>query len=217
MRLYIYCEGQTEERFVKIVLAPYLSNICIYAVPIICTTSRTRTKKYKGGVSNYLKIRQELLGLCKEHKSEKITTMFDYYGMPSNTPGIGNTSGTLYERISQIEKAVEADINMPNLFFSLTVHEFEGLLFADTTAFHTITSSEVVKQLQDIKDEFESPEYINNSSDTAPSKRIMALIPDYSKVLDGANLSMKIGINAMLDECEHFNKWVQRICAIQSK
>ena len=217
MRLYIYCEGQTEERFIKNVLAPYLSEIAIYALPIICTTSRTQTKKYKGGVSNYLKIRRELLGLCKEHKNEKITTMFDYYGMPSDTPGVENASGTLYERVSQIEKAVEADINMPNLFFSLIVHEFEGLLFADTSVFQAITSNEVVKQLEDIRDEFVSPEHINNSTETAPSKRILTLIPDYSKVLDGTSLSKQIGINAMLAECEHFNKWVQKIRAIRSK
>ena len=73
----------------------------IYARSIICTTKRTKTEKFKGGVSNYQKIRNELLILCKRHKNEKITTMFDYYGMPDNTPEI-NISGDLYERVSRI-------------------------------------------------------------------------------------------------------------------
>ena len=51
MRLYILCEGQTEDRFVKEILAPHLLRLNIFATPIICETKRTVGKKYKGGVS----------------------------------------------------------------------------------------------------------------------------------------------------------------------
>jgi hypothetical protein len=136
--LYIYCEGQTEESFINTVLYPYLFNAGICAVPIICTTKRTKTQKFKGGVNDYQKIRNELILLCKQHKNEMLTTMFDYYGLPDNTPGISHISGDLYDSISRIEKAVEADINMPNLFFNLIVHEFEGLLFTSPSAFKTL-------------------------------------------------------------------------------
>ena len=142
--LYIYCEGSTEESFINQVLYPYLLNTGIYAKPIICTTKRTKTEKFKGGVNNYQKIRNELLILCKQHKNEILTTMFDYYGMPDNTPGIDDDSGNLYDRISRIEKAVEEDINMPNLFFNLIVHEFEGLLFTQPSAFQNITEKNTV-------------------------------------------------------------------------
>ena len=170
--LYIYCEGQTEESFINKVLYSYLFNIGICAIPIICTTKRTKTEKFKGGITNYQKIRNELLILCKQHKNEMLTTMFDYYGLPENTPGIEDISGNLYTRVSRIEKAIEADINMPNLFFNLIVHEFEGLLFSNTSAFQAITDNNTIKCLQVIRNKFVSPEYINNSNDTAPSKRL---------------------------------------------
>lgn len=96
--IYIYCEGQTEESFINNVLAPHLRNVGIYATPIICTTRKKGGKKYRGGVSDYFKIKNELSFLCKKHKNEVITTMFDYYAMPSNTPGISNGEIDLYKR-----------------------------------------------------------------------------------------------------------------------
>ena len=65
--LYIYCEGQTEKSFINQILYPYLFNIGICAIPIICTTKRTKAEKFRGGVNNYQKIRNELLILCKQH------------------------------------------------------------------------------------------------------------------------------------------------------
>jgi len=53
MRLYILCGGQTEDRFVKELLAPYLLPQNIFATPIICETKRSASKKNKGGVSKY--------------------------------------------------------------------------------------------------------------------------------------------------------------------
>ena len=83
-RLYILCEGQTEEDFVRIILCPYLHNVGVIAIPIICTTKRTPTKKYKGGASNFTKIKKELQRLCGEHQNEMVTTMFDLYAFPYN-------------------------------------------------------------------------------------------------------------------------------------
>ena len=42
--------------FVSIILSPYLQNVGIITIPIICMTKRTPTKKYKGGVSRFGKI-----------------------------------------------------------------------------------------------------------------------------------------------------------------
>lgn len=53
--VYIYCEGQTEEAFINNVLYPFFLNQNIVVYPIVCTTSQTAVKKYKGGVQNYAK------------------------------------------------------------------------------------------------------------------------------------------------------------------
>ena len=214
--LYIYCEGPTEESFINNVLSPYLLDFEVYARPIVCMTKRTNTVKYRGGVSDYRKIKAELSNICRQHKNETVTTMFDYYGFPSNAPGTGSISRSLFERVAYIEKAIEADISVTNLFFNITIHEFEGLLFSDTTAFDTNADAATLVQLLKIREQFTSPEHINNSADSAPSKRIMNLLPGFAKVSDGTIISARIGISAILAECEHFREWIKRIKLISS-
>ena len=209
--IYVYCEGQTEEAFVNEIICPYLLNCDVYAQPIICSTKRTPTKKYRGGSVNYDKIKSELTIICKMHKNEMVTTLFDYYGMPENTPMIHCNEPDLYQRIQTIEKAIESDIGQPNLIFNFLIHEFEGLLFSDPSAFQLIADDHVVGRIQKMKDEALSPEHINNSVDTAPSKRILSLIPDYAKEKNGTLLSKNIGIDTMMDQCVHFKNWIEKM------
>ena len=96
----------------------------------------------------------------------------------------------------------------------MIVHEFEGLLFTEISAFRSIADNATIIKLQEIKDGFGSPEYINNSIDTAPSKRIELLIPNYAKILNGTIISERIGIDAILSQCEHFRNWVMKIKAL---
>ena len=70
------------------------------------------------------------------------------------------------------------------------------------------------QQLQQVKDEFETPEHINNSRQTSPSKRIKALIPHYNKVLYGSMIAGDIGLEAIRQQCPHFNRWLERIEAL---
>ena len=209
--VYIYCEGQTEEAFINEVLYPYFMNIGIYVIPIICTTKRTKIAKFKGGVSDYSKIKTELRILCKEHRNSLVTTMFDYYGMPDNTPGIGNNEPDIFKHISYIEDEITKDIEMPNLFFGLNLHEFEGLLFSNPASFSVVADKNIVNELDNIRNSFDTPEHINNSLETAPSKRLEALIPNYPKVKNGAIVSKEIGIDKILKECRHFAHWIEKI------
>jgi len=209
--VYIYCEGQTEEAFINNVLYPFFFNQGIVVMPIICTTKRVAGKKNKGGVQSYGKIKHELTLLCKQHKHAYVTTMFDYYAMPADTPGIDCTNADLQERMRTIEAAVNADIGESNCMFHFNLHEFEALLFSNPEAFSLIAEDSTVQQIQQIRDAFATPEHINNSPATAPSKRIEALIPNYAKVKNGALLSDAIGIETMLAECPHFREWVQAI------
>ena len=208
--VFIYCEGQTEESFVNAVLYPYFSNMGIYVTPIIHKTKRTPTKSYKGGVIDYKPIKDELRILCK-NPNVFVTTMFDYYGMPTNTPAIDHTDTDLYKRIEYIEQAITNDIGCNNLSFNLLVHEFEGLLFSDTQAFSTIANDKAVEKLQAMRASAETPEHINNSVKTAPSKSIESVISDYTKVRQGIIVAKNIGINKMLSECKHFADWIDKI------
>lgn len=209
--VYIYCEGQTEESFIREVLSPYFISVGIFVRPIICTTKRTLSKKYKGGVNDYEKIKKELIALCKQHHNEYVTTMFDYYAMPDNTPGIDCSKPDVYERIEQIERDIDDDIGQFNCSFHFMLHEFEGILFSNPDSFSLIADEDVVADIQAIRDSYPTPEHINSSPETAPSKRLQALIPNYAKIRNGTLLSKDMGIDIIMEQCPHFRKWIQSI------
>lgn len=112
--IYIYCEGPTEESFINAVLYPYFLGMGIYVCPIVCETRRDANRKYRGGVSRYAKVKNELMILCKSHPHEYVTTMFDYYAMPSDTPGISDATPDIFERIGKIESIINEDIGERN-------------------------------------------------------------------------------------------------------
>ena len=196
MRLYVLCEGQTEDRFVKEILAPHLLSLNIYATPIICETKRTSGKKYKGGGSKYSKIRN--------------------YKLPSDTPG-KDAKGDIYNVATQIEAAISANLGgQRNLLVNLIVHEFEGLLFSDVSAFsgEAKADDKTLLGLAHIRNGFLTPEHINDSEMTAPSKRIMKLLPEYFKTLNGIPIAKRIGIEKIAEECQHFRAWLKNIQAL---
>lgn len=89
------------------------------------------------------------------------------------------------------------------------MHEFEGLLFSDCVAFASaIGRPDLAASFQGIRDEFETPEEINDSPVTAPSKRVEALVAGYQKPLFGTVAALDIGFDAIRAECPHFDRWV---------
>lgn len=201
-RVIVYCEGPTEETFIKNLLAPlfYPKEILLIASPC-------------NGVSKYSRIKRDLYTLCKSDPTATITTMLDYYGLPSDTPGINvSGAGNIYEEVKKIETAIKEDIGVSNLIPNLMVHEFEALLFSKPECFsYCGLNNRTMQKLQSIKDSFDSPEHINNNPNTAPSKRILALYPAYSKPLDGYHIAEDIGVDLMRHECKHFNEWVEEL------
>ena len=158
--IYIYCEGPTEESFINAVLYPYFLGMGIYVCPIVCETRRDANRKYRGGVSRYAKVKNELIILCKSHPHEYVTTMFDYYAMPSDTPGISDATPDIFERIGKIESIINEDIGERNCRFHFMLHEFEGILFSEPNTFHLIANDGIVGEIQRIRNDFETPEHI---------------------------------------------------------
>jgi hypothetical protein len=212
-RLYVLCEGQTEEDFINNILAPYLQNMGVFVQPIICTTKRTPTKKYKGGVSSFAKVKKELQRLCGEHTNELVTTMFDLYAFPYDALNLKDIPVDVYDKAEYIEKAITDEIGnrFGNMVFSLILHEFEGLLFSDVSAFENVANQEAVASLRSVRTSVLTPEHIDESPETAPSKQIRKVIPDYSKPTDGIDVAEKIGIDRIKSECRHFANWLEKL------
>jgi hypothetical protein len=97
----------------------------------------------------------------------------------------------------------------------VVMHEFEGLLFSDCQAFSRgIGRPELRPDFQNIRDNFATPEEINDCSETAPSKRIQALVPDYEKPFLGVLAALEIGLTQIRSECPHFRAWLERLEAV---
>ncbi len=66
-------------------------------------TKRTVVGKHKGGITDYAKVKTELTRICREHSRELVTTMFDYYGLPANTPGIDRQEVNVFVRANALK------------------------------------------------------------------------------------------------------------------
>jgi hypothetical protein len=95
------------------------------------------------------------------------------------------------------------------------MHEFEGLLFSDCPAFAAgIYRNNLAAEFQKIRDEFNTPEEINDSPITAPSKRVKHLVPGYEKPLMGSLAAIAIGLSRIRDECPLFDCWLRSLEAL---
>ena len=142
--------------------------------------------------------------------------MFDLYALPSNFPGIDTadykniSTGTL--KADYLEKKLAADINQPNFIPNLSVHEFEAYLFADINKFKTwLPRDSAFQALTRIANSVSNPEEINDGPDSAPSKRVMKIMPNFSKTLHGILIVKEIGIDAIRLACPHFDRWLKKI------
>ena len=92
------------------------------------------------------------------------------------------------------------------------MHEFEALLFSDCMGFaDSVGCPEIGSAMQGILDQFGSPEKIDDSQATAPSTRILALIPSYDKVAMGAAAIRDIGLDNIRCQCQNFACWLSKL------
>lgn len=220
LKVFILVEGQTEEKFVKKLLAPHLQQFGIYLVVILLTTKRVNNgANFKGGIISYAKIKQNLQTLFHDSSAVAVTTLFDYYGLPNDFPGLKSTPQLdCYKKVEYVEAAFNADLKEKRLIPYLQLHEFEGLLFSSPTMIanpfeedKTIQSRKLIKALQNIRKQVRTPEEINNSPATCPHRRLKRLIPSYRKVFHGIMIASKIGLEKIRQECPHFNQWIIKL------
>jgi hypothetical protein len=152
--------------------------------------------------------------------------MVDYYALPGNFPGLAALPRKLAatDRVTRLEAGLHRDLakRLDDLPVSgrfipyIQLHEFEALLFSVPTAFLEAfpNHSKAVAQLTAIRARFEDPEAIDDNPHTAPSKRILNLLPDYQKPVAGLLIAQRIGLDAIRHECQHFDAWVTRLLAL---
>ncbi len=210
-RVLISVEGQTEEMFVKQILQPHLLSLGLYLTPVVVSTKKTKQgNTFKGGLTSYQKVQNEIQRLLRDSAAVAITTMYDLYKLPPDFPGcLTRPAGNCFIQAAYLENEFQQEINDPRFRPYLQVHEFEALLFVnpEITA-RTLCSRDKLRELQKIRNAFNSPEEINNGETTAPSKRILQLFSDYDKPVGGSLVANALGLENIRSECQHFNEWI---------
>jgi len=223
-RILIHVEGETEETFVNEVLAPHL-----YRRGYIKVSARlvgnTRQRDRRGGIRGWNSVRTDIINHLREDPGCLATTMVDYYGLPKTGekawPGREAAGQLSFSQKAQtVQDALLSDIcaelgtsfNPSRFVPYVMMHEFEGLLFSDCLRFaEGIGRPELAPQFQAIRDAFNTPEEIDDSPITAPSKRVQVLLPDYEKPLLGTLAVLQIGLDAIRAQCPHFRQWLERL------
>jgi hypothetical protein len=118
-RALILVEGQTEERFVKDVLAPAFFEKELFFSAIILVTKRVKDgPNFKGGVTSFAKFQRDAWRLLAGAGDALVTTMLDYYGLPADFPGMATrpARGATAERVEHVEAAIHQEFGAPRGF-----------------------------------------------------------------------------------------------------
>jgi hypothetical protein len=217
VRLHVVVEGQTEEAFMRDILAPLLGERAIFADVHRVTTGRKHSETYRGGLVRYHHLRRDLtLWMKQDQRPESwFTTMVDLHRLPSDFPGLLESRAIAdpVERVEFLERRLATDLNYHRFTPYIQLHEFEALLFSDPKIFSVAfpDSTDAIAELVSIRQAAISPEHIDDGVETSPSRRICAVLPEYSKASSGPIIARAIGLNRICQECTHFNSWVQRL------
>lgn len=215
-RVNIIVEGQTEEQFVNELLYSPLIELGVSVRPILVGS--------RGGLTSYGRARRDILLTLKQDKSAYCSTMFDFFRLPKDFPGVpvDVTLGSS-DKAKQIERALGKDIqkefdnrlNPNRLIPYIQMHEFEALLFSDSKACaESLYRPDLQPNIQAIRDDFPTPEDIDDGPTTSPSKRILGLFDRYQKPLYGCLACLRIGLETLRAECKHFDEWVRSLEAL---
>ncbi|MBF0427722.1 MAG: DUF4276 family protein [Magnetococcales bacterium] len=218
VRVVVLAEGQTEEQFIKRVVAPTLYPLGVYLEPRLMNTSQTA----KGGAIHFDRLKFNAKNTLKMSSSPVLSTFLDLAALDTDFPAYADAlrKATLYERVSCLEEALHEVIThetgcQPERFIPhIQPFEFEGLLFSDV---HALCETEYEwhasqKKLDEIRHSFDNPEHINGNYATKPSKRLEeTLIPKYRKTRHGPLAAERITISVMEAECAHFRAWINNL------
>jgi hypothetical protein len=215
-RIYVVCEGKTEVLFVKGVLNSDFALQNIEFVPV----GIGKNENKKGG--GHITIERVLTDVYRHLSNPHVycTTFLDFYGLPPDFPGkqksknansVKEKSWLICDNLMDYISKQTGDMARRFIPY-VQMHEFEGLLFSDPPKFNDMgLSPQIVAQLQKIRNSFETPEHINDSQYTAPSKRILSLVKQYQKPTSGLIIAKAIGLSTMRQECPIFNTWLNHL------
>lgn len=218
-RLLVIAEGDSEREFVSGVLAPHLDTF-----GLTVDAEKIRKPGEKGGFTSYARLRDHVRARLLGDRGLTVTTMIDLYGplRRGGFPGFEDAPATNNPilRVCHLEEAFRQDIvsrvgDERRFIPYLQLHEFEALVLAEPEKLDWIymedAHARAIAELRRLVDGYESPELIDEGAETAPSKRIERVIPEYDKRAAASEVVGRIGIAKLKVRCPHFGQWVNRL------
>lgn len=217
IEVYVVCEGQTERDFVNRILREYFAPKNIGLTGTLCD-------RYGGNVK-FDRFAQEIYKYLKARPNVYVTTFVDFYGVNKNWPGLeealcqNDVEAKARVFCEQTKIALQKKYDLPNwerFIPYVSMFEFEALLFSDADILAETLKIDV-REVQKILAKYESPEEIDNSPATAPSKRLENLTSGkYKKIADGLKIAERLGIDATRKRCAVFNRWIATLERLRS-
>lgn len=214
-RCRLLVEGPSEETFANKLLLPHLYSLGFHevSVTVVATKRVASGGKFTGGVVHWRQLQADIHMLANDGGA-LITTLVDFYGLPSDVPGMSGLEDgwDARTRVDFVEQSVAAEVSRSNFLSHLTLHELEALLYADPSAVGAHFDDDSVRDAMTADlGECGEPELINEGAETAPSKRICRHRADYVKSADGPTILADIGLPAIRSVCPNFNSWLAEI------
>ncbi|MCP4756198.1 MAG: DUF4276 family protein [Proteobacteria bacterium] len=220
-RLYLFAEGPTELTFADAVLKPRLARFGVYMhPPVLIAHARKKGRVHRGGGRHYAPMKNDIQRFLSQEKGADVsfTTMIDLYAIHADFPGLAKAERLRHmpdKRVVALEEAFAKDIHDSRFVPYIQLHEFETYLFSDPTWFRYFYNhhEKQIAALKMIADGYNTPEMIDDGPHSAPSKRIIAELPDYgdAKAAVGPQVAELIGLKVIRRKCPHFAAWLARL------
>ncbi|MDO5056076.1 MAG: DUF4276 family protein [Lautropia sp.] len=209
IRVCIVCEGQTEVEFVRSCIAPHLLSHTVLAYPSLL---RAPSGRHRGG---RVTVERLVRFLSREYRhADRLTTLVDLYGFQDRQ---ARSADALQNAILAALKALQLPGFRPEFVIPYVQrHEFEALLFSDVEHFGELIDGwdeRTRQRLQAVQSAYENPEDINDSPETAPSRRLLDILPpgSYRKTLHGPLIAESIGLPRIRQRCPRFDQWISML------
>ena len=209
-------EGKTEQLFINKIVAPYLGY-----KGIGMKATQISKPGQKGGDVKFSRVQKDISNHLKQRKDTYVTTFVDFYGL-KEWPGLDKVEkGAKPQKIAETInnatlvglKTLYPKLQIDTRFIPfIAIHEFEALLFCDSDILSNHLNSNN-SHIQKVLDKFPNPEYINNSPQTAPSKRLdeWCKYKKFPKTTLGIQIAVDIGVEKMREKCPLFDTWLKTI------
>jgi hypothetical protein len=221
-RLIVAVEGQTEDNFVRRILQPHLWDYGISVSATIVGNAKAAARGNSGkaarGGGCYTDWERDIRNCLKDNPAPdfRLTTLFDLYGLPDDFPERARTTSdcSQADRCDRLQQAMASRIDDWRFIPYLQLHEFEALVIACLPDLEALYDApDQLAGLARLQAELASlePEEINDSKETAPSKRLERLIPGYRKTQHGPDVIELTGLTHVRNRCPRFNAWLRQL------